>query len=246
MSQEVVPLMARNKLLSLLPAGDLQRLAPLLQVVPLKLEAVLYQEDAAMEHAYFPIRGTLSALNVMENGSAIEVATVGDEGAVGMGLLIGATRSLNRVFVQLDGEALRINAADFQHEAARLGNFRQLMLNYLTMFYAQVSQSVACNGLHPVEKRCCRWLLMTLDRTIGDELTLTHEFLSVMLGVRRAGVTEVLKLLTDRGFISHSRGHVKVLDRAGLESMSCECYRSLQNRYDSLFSAAHAPVTPAM
>jgi CRP-like cAMP-binding protein len=236
MTSEQASWMPGNRLLAGLPKDVHQRLLPHLQKVPLELRQVIYEERSAIDHLYFPMRGTLSAVAVMENGNAIEVATVGNEGAVGIGVLVDAAVSLNRVFVQLDGEAIRISASVIRDEAREDGPLRRMLLTYLAVFFGQVTQSVACNGLHPVMQRCCRWLLMTHDRTGGDELVLTHEFLAIMLGVRRSGVTEVLLNLKKRGFIRHSRGRIAILDRQGLEAASCECYRTVRNEYDHLFS----------
>lgn len=196
--------------------------------------SVIYEARSPIEFAYFPSSGSLSSVVVMSDGSMIEAATVGNEGAVGLPPFVGAGSSVNRVFVQVPGKALRIEASYLQKAIHANAPLRKLFLKYHDAFQFQVSQSVACNGLHCLPERCCRWLLMTHDRVEGDELLLTHEFLSVMLGVRRPSVTEILHGLKERNLITYSRGRIRVLDRQGLEDGSCECYRAVRDEYDRL------------
>jgi len=240
------PASRSNRLLAYLPPDILRRFQTHLQRVPLEAKHVLYEARAPIDYVYFPIHGTLSAVNVMEDGSVIEVATVGREGAVGMGVIVGADTSLNRIFVQLSGEALRVKASSLKQAVEREELLGRLLRLYLSAFFNQVSQSVACNGLHPVLKRCCRWLLMTHDGAIGDEMKMTHEFLAVMLGVRRPGVTEVVQLLAKRGLIHHHRGVITIVDRKGLEAASCECYRSVKDEYERLLDGFPSKVPSAL
>jgi CRP-like cAMP-binding protein len=171
----------------------------------------------------------------MEDGSAIEVATIGNEGVIGHSIFDGDDEtSPHEVFIQVAGDALRMDIAVFKQECARGGPFGELLLRYNKAFLTQISQSVACNGLHSVQQRCCRWLLITRDRMETDVMPLTHEFLGVMLGVRRSTVTEVLGPLHDQGLISNSRGMITILDRAGLETLCCECYRKVKDEFDRL------------
>lgn len=223
-----------NQLLSRLPQDELERLRPQLQEVRLELGRVLYDARSPIDYVYFPCGSTLSAVVVMEDGSAIEVATIGSEGAGGLSILLGGQNSLYRVIVQMEGGALRMSSDGLRREIAQGGPLRDLLFAYETAFFAQVSQSVACNGLHPIQKRCCRWLLMTHDRTNSDVLQITHEFLAMMLGVRRPSVTEVLQALQKQGLIRYSRGKIEVRDRQGLEAASCECYRAIKQAYDRL------------
>lgn len=202
--------------------------------VTLDFKQVLYKQQAPIEHVYFLRRGMSSAVTIMQDGSTIEVATVGNEGVVGLSVLLAAQTSPNEVLMQIAGEGLRIDAADLKELAGQDGPLRQLLLLYHASFLTQISYSVACNGLHPIQKRCCRWLLMTHDRSDTDTLALTHEFLGVMLGVRRASVTEVLRPLQEQGLISNTRGAITILDRPGLESLSCECYRMVKGEYERL------------
>ena len=224
-----------NQLLARLSRQEYQRLAPHLKVVPLVLKHVLYEAQAPIDYAYFPNRGVVSALTVMEDGRAIEVATIGDEGMVGLPLLVGSTTSANRFIVQVPGEALRMPEAVLREHVSRDGPLRRLLVLYHTAFLAQISQAVACNGLHSVHQRCCRWLLMTLDRAHVDVFPMTHEFLAEMLGVRRSTVSEVLEPFQAQGLIRYSRGKCTVLDREGLKAGSCECYRRINEEFKRLF-----------
>ena len=224
-----------NRLLARLPPQEYQRLLPHLQLVPLELKHLLYEARSPIDYAYFPNRGVVSALTVMEDGRAIEVATIGDEGMVGLPLLVGANTTANRLIVQVPGEALRMGASVLRGEVSRDSPLRRLLVLYHTAFLSQVSQAVACNGLHSVHQRCCRWLLMTQDRAHSDVFPMTHELLAEMLGVRRSTVSEVLEPLKEQGLIRYSRGKLTVLDREGLKAGSCECYRTINEEFERLF-----------
>src|SRR5271169_6770990 len=224
-----------NRLLARLPPAEYKRLLPRLQVVPLAMKHILYEARTHIDYAYFPNLGVVSALTVMEDGRAIEVATIGDEGMVGLPLLVGAKTTANRVIVQVSGEALRMAEDVLREEVAWDSPLRRLLVLYHTAFLAQVSQAVACNGLHSVHQRCCRWLLMTQDRAHSAVFPMTHEFLAEMLGVRRSTVSEVLEPFQEKGLIHYSRGKCTVLDREGLKAGSCECYRRINEEFERLF-----------
>lgn len=224
----------RNGLLAKLPESEYARLAPNLKPVPLNFNVVLYEARSRIEHVYFPNTGAVSALTVMEDGNAIEVATIGNEGMVGLPVFIGAGYSPNKVLVQVAGEGLRLGAAELMDEVARGGQLGKLLDLYHAAFMVQVSQSVACNGLHSIKQRCCRWLLITHDRVESDSVALTQEFLAIMLGVRRPSVTDVLKSLRDEGMVNNVRGAIEILDRKGLEATSCECYRIVRAEFKRL------------
>ena len=164
-------------------------------------------------------------MTVMEDGAAIEVATIGNEGMVGLNAFVGGLTSPYEVIVQVPGDGYRLSVPAMYREIRREGSLRGLLVKYHTAFTTQVAYSVACNGLHKIEQRCCRWLLMTADRVGSNVVQLTHEFLAVMLGVRRSSVTEVLRPLQDLGLVRNSRGTIELLDRPGLEARTCECYR---------------------
>src|SRR4051794_455962 len=196
-------------------------------------DLVLYQPDGPIDYAYFPNGAVLSAMTVMRDGNAIEVATVGREGLVGH-YGFGGKTSPHRVVVQIGDGGHRIASRALQKEAEEDGPLKALLGAYHIAFMAQVSQSVACNGLHRLEQRCCRWLLMTRDRVGSDELKLTHEYLAIMLGARRSSVTEALRPLQEEGLVRSHRGRLTILDGAGMEARSCECYSVVKDAYDRL------------
>src|SRR3954471_22767527 len=201
----------RNRFLAQLPEAEYRRLLPLLQPVELEADRVLYEPRGPIDYAYFPSGAVLSALTVMRDGNAIEVATIGNEGLVGH-YGFGGRTSPHRVVVQVGDGGFRIASRTLQEEAAKDGPLKELMAAYQVAFMAQVSQSVACNGLHRLEQRCCRWLLMSRDRVGSDDTRLTHEYLAIMLGARRASVTDVLGPLQDAGLVNSHRGLIAILD----------------------------------
>jgi CRP-like cAMP-binding protein len=175
---------------------------------------------------------------MMEDGGVVEVATVGREGLVGMAAVFGAPVASGEAFVQIAAEPAAVMSIDaFRREMERRGAFYDRVTRYSQAFVNMLMQSVACNGLHSAEQRCCRWLLMTHDRIGQDEFALTHEFLAIMLGVRRPTVTLVMADLARAGIVSHVRGHVRIVDRKGLEASSCECYRNVRMVFDRLLSS---------
>ena len=228
-----IPAGPRNRLLACLPRGTYRRLEPLLEPVSLVSGQILYQPRALIEYAYFPMGAVLSALTVMQDGNAIEVATIGNEGMVGH-YGFGGMTSPHRMIVQVENGGLRIQTRALELEAATDDQLRELLTGYHVAFVSQVSQSVACNGLHRLGQRCCRWLLMTLDRVGSAELHLTHEYFALMLGARRASVTEALRPLQKAGLVRSHRGLITILDRAGLEARSCECYFVVRDEYARL------------
>jgi CRP-like cAMP-binding protein len=196
---------------------------------------VLYETYGQIDEIYFPINCVLSAVTVMLDGSAIEVATVGNEGVSGLPAFSHVTTSSpHRVFAQVAGTALRTEAAAIERANGAHPKLRETIARYQQAFTFQVSQGVACNGLHVIIERCCRWLLMTHDRVDGDELALTHEFLSYMLGVRRSSVTEVLQSLQQQGLIRYGKGKITLLNRERLEELACECYQRVKEEYERL------------
>ena len=230
----------RNRFLARLPEADYRRLVPLLQPVSLTSGQVLYEARGPIEYAYFPTGAVLSALTVMQDGNAIEVATIGNEG------LVGSLR-LRRHEVAAPGDradgrtvACGSRRGHCRRRAAKDGPLRDLLTAYHIAFMSQVSQSVACNGLHRLVQRCCRWLLMTRDRVGSDELRLTHEYLAIMLGARRASVTEALRPLQEAGLVRSHRGRITILDGAGLEARACECYFVVRDEYDRLLGGGKA------
>lgn len=230
----------RNRLLRRLPAQVFERLRPHLKPLSFKSGHVLYEAHSPIEFVYFPYNCVISAVTMLENGDGIEVGTIGNEGAAGLTAFLGPLNAPHRLLVQVPGEGARIAAETLQEEARTNQSLHNLLLKHHHAFLAQICQSVACNGLHPLFKRCCRWLLMTHDRVEGDEIPLTHEFLSFMLAVRRSGVTETLHALQEQGLISNSRGTITIVDRKGLEAASCECYRIVVDEYERLLGGGES------
>jgi CRP-like cAMP-binding protein len=224
----------RNRLLELLPANDFERLRPHLEQVPLDYKFELYRAGKPIPFVYFPVRGVASIVNTMNDGSAAEVGTVGNEGIVGLPIILGDTVAPNDVYVQVPGTGLRMQASLLREALTESSSMRTVMLHYVHALFNQIAQSAACNSFHSVEQRCCRWLLMTHDRVQSDEFTLTQEFLGMMLGVRRTSITLAANKLRREGLIRYNRGHVKVLDRPGLEQSSCECYTVSKREFDRL------------
>ena len=226
---------ADNQLLARLLEGDRPLLAQSFEFVELKQRQVLYRSQGPIDYVYFPTSGVVSAMTVLADGRAIEVATVGHEGMVGLIAFVGGDSSANEVMVQVEGAGVRITVAAFRREIARLPTLRDLLIRYHGAYSTQVSYAVACNGLHMIEPRCCRWLLMTQDRLRSATLPLTHEFLGIMLGVRRSSVTDVLRPLQDRGIVANNRGVIEILDRDRLKALACECYEAVNAEFARLF-----------
>ena len=224
-----------NHLLASLPQEDFQRVSSELTWRALKVRQVLHKHGEPVAEVYFPGRSVCSITNVMEDGGVVEVATVGREGLVGISAVFGGRVASGEAFVQIAAEPAAVMSVDaFRREMDRRGAFHDRVTRYSQAFVNMLMQSVACNGLHSAEERCCRWLLMTHDRIAQDEFPLTHEFLAVMLGVRRPTVTLVMAQLTRAGIVSHVRGHVRITDRKGLEGAACECYRNIRMVSDRL------------
>src|SRR6267378_8407706 len=213
-----------NRLLAALPPEPYERLAPHLEPVSFALGDVIYESSAHMDYVYFPTSSHISLLYTMLDGSTAEMGLVGNEGVVGISLFMGGETTPNRAMVQGGGGAFRMKAKAMLDEFKRGAEFQHLLLRYTQALITQISQTAVCNRLHSVEQRLCRWLLMTHDRTHSDELQMTQEFISHMLGVRREGVTHAAQNLQEKGLISYVRGHIMILDRAGLEAHACECY----------------------
>ena len=227
----------RNRLLQLLPHSDFEALLPHLEAVTLEYRQPLFEADEPMLSAYFPVTGVASLVNTMADGSAAEVGTIGNEGIVGLPILLGDELSPMAAYVQVPGAGLRLRSDILRSALQRSAGMRAIMLHYTHAFFNQVAQSAACNHFHLIEQRCCRWLLMTHDRVQSDEFLLTQEFLGMMLGVRRTGVTPVARKLKLDGIIDYRRGQVTILDRKKLERRACECYAISKREFDRLLGA---------
>jgi CRP-like cAMP-binding protein len=224
----------KNHLLAALPAVELARLSPFLERVPLSLGAVIYESGGAQSHAYFPTSGIVSLLCAMNDGSAAEIAVVGNEGMVGIALFMGGATTPSRAVVQSAGSAYRLDAAVMRQEFARAGVLQRMLLRYTQALITQMTQTAVCNRHHRLEQQLCRWLLLSLDRLPSDELVMTQQLIANMLGVRREGVTEAASRLQADGLIDYSRGRINVLDRRGLEERVCECYAVVRRECDRL------------
>ena len=228
------PDQSANSLLASLPAPEWLRIAPLLEPVDLPLGKVLNESGCKMSHVYFPINAIVSLLYVLESGASAEIAVVGNEGVVGIALFMGGETTPSRAVVQSAGKGYRLRAADIKEEFSRSGPVLRLLLRYTQALITQMAQTAVCNRHHSLDQQLCRWLLLSLDRLSGNELVMTQELIANMLGVRREGVTEAALKLQKLGMIQYARGRITVLDRAGLEGRTCECYAVVKQEYDRL------------
>jgi CRP-like cAMP-binding protein len=231
---------AVNRLLAALPDAEYQRLIPHLEHVSLSLKQVLYEVGEPIEYVYFPHQSIVSALSTMEDGSMVEVGLVGNDGIVGIPAALGDNITATTAMVQVPDSAMRMKASLLKSEFQRGGSLQSLLLRYMQAQHAFVSQNAACNRLHYLEGRLARWLLLVCDRVKSNELPLTHEFMSQMLGVRRAGVTEAANMLQQSGLIRYTRGKITILNRQELEAASCECYEIIEGEYARLLSIKHS------
>lgn len=222
-----------NRLLAALPKKEYQKLLPELEEVKLVFGDILFEPGDLIRHVYFPNNSIISLLSTVEDREILEVGIVGNEGMAGLPVFMGVKRSRNRALVQGAGTAMRMRAAALREKIGQDGTLHDLLLRYTHSLLTQISQSAACNRFHWVNARLARWLLMTHDRVEGDEFRLTQEFLSHMLGVRREQVTLAAGALQKRKYIIYNRGHIKILKRAGLETISCKCYKLVKDEYDS-------------
>ena len=225
-----------NRLLRALSAEDLDLLRPHLEPVPLPHKQTLSKPDTPIDEVYFPEEGMVSLVQPLEDGTMIEVGMIGNEGFVGVPVLLGTDSSPLEAMVQIPGSALRMHAKAFREEMDRRPALSRGLLRYVQALHIQVSLTAACNGRHTLPERLARWLLTAHDRATSDQMPLSHEFLAMMLGVRRAGVTVALGTLKAAGLVRNTHGQVTVVDRPGLEAASCECYRTVRNEFVRLLS----------
>jgi CRP-like cAMP-binding protein len=234
--------MKKNLLLSNLPAGERRSMERLLEPVSLELRDVLQEEDKPVTHVYFPLDFVGSTVIEMQDGEVVEIGVTGNEGLVGIQLFLGEETTNTTTFAQIPGEGLRMQAADFKkHVIERGGPLHDLLHRYTHAYLAQVSQTAACNRLHALDQRMCRWVLMTHNRVQRDEFPITQQFMGQMLGVARPTVSTTANILMQAGLISYSRGRMKVLDRKGLEEGACECYRIIVGQFDRVYGETWPP-----
>jgi CRP-like cAMP-binding protein len=220
-----------NHLLLKVPAAELDKLLPLMELLELDIKDVLYEPGKQIENVYFPDSGCMSIITKLKDGSTVEAITVGKEGMVGLPLFLGATSTPTLAICQVPGKVWRMSAANFLRCIERSKILSTLLRQYTQTMCESLAQSTACNRLHTIEERCARWLLMTQDRMESKSFPLTQEFLATMLGVHRPGVSLVAKTLQQAGLIDYRHGKITVLDRAGLEQICCECYTAVRHGY---------------
>ncbi|MEW6497983.1 MAG: Crp/Fnr family transcriptional regulator [Cyanobacteriota bacterium] len=223
-----------NRLLAALPDAEYQRLIPHLERVPLPLKQVLHKAGESIEYVYFPHRAIVSLISTPEEGSKVEVGLVGNEGIVGIPAALGDNIATITAMVQIPDSGMRMEASVLKTEFGRGSVVQSLLLRYTQALYALTSQNVACNRLHQIDERLARWLLLVCDFVGSNELQLTQEFISEMLGVRRAGVTEAANRLQQAGLICYKRGKITILNREKLEAASCSCYGIIKGEYGRL------------
>lgn len=224
----------QNNLLAALPVADFERLQPDLKPMRMKLGDVLYESGSHMRNVYFPTTAIVSLLYMLANGSSAEIAVVGNDGMIGVSLFMGGETTTNRAVVQSAGLAFRLPSQVLKDEFTRAGPMQHLLLRYTQAMITQMTQTAVCNRHHSVDQQLCRWLLLSLDRLASNELKMTQELIANMLGVRREGVTEAAGRLQHAGLIHYSRGHITIVDRAGLEKRCCECYQVVKTESDRL------------
>ncbi|MCB5187342.1 Crp/Fnr family transcriptional regulator [Methylobacillus caricis] len=239
MDNFATPSPLHNQLLSALPDADFERLAPHLELFSMELGLVLCESGELLSYVFFPTTSIVSLLYQLEDGSSAEIAVVGNEGIVGISLFMGGETTPSRAVVQSAGYSYRLKAQLLKKEFNRTGPMMHLLLRYTQALITQMTQTAVCNRHHSVEQQLCRWLLLSLDRLPDNDLKMTQELIANMLGVRREGVTEAAGKLQRAGLIEYSRGHIKVLDRPGLEKRVCECYKVVKLEFDRLL-----PVRP--
>ena len=227
-----------------MPAGVRAALEPDLTLVEMRQGDVVFEPEAAVECAFFPVTGVLSALTLLQDGSAVETATVGREGAVGLSSALTTTRSHGRVIAQTPATVFRVKDAVLRTLAAESAPLRELIVAYADLMLAQAQQSTACNISHDVEERFCRWLLTCDDRVRGARVELTQEFLAMMLGVQRTTVSQVASQIQAAGLIRYNRGRIDILDRPELERRSCECYDAIRRRTRAFLPLPASGLTP--
>jgi CRP-like cAMP-binding protein len=227
-------LSTKNFILNSLPKKDLERLHVHLEPIELALGEVIYRPEEPIKYVYFPNNSMASLVATTASGQSAEVGVIGREGIVGANVLMGVDSIVNECFMQRSGDALRIKTKAAREEFKEGGAFQDMSLRFINALMLQISQTALCNRLHSIEERLCRWLLLCHDRANNNKLTLTQEFLSIMLGANRPSVTSAAIALQSAGFIKYSRGLITIVDRHGIEDLACDCYQIVKDEYDRL------------
>lgn len=238
---QLLPVAAGNLLLCALPAGERERLLPHLQPMTFSLGQTVCEPGERIDYCYFPTDSIVSLLYTMQDGSTAEMGLVGNEGVLGIAVFLGGESTCSRALVAVAGDALRLPSRLLQRESVHPGPLHHLLLLYTQALITQVSQTAVCNRLHSIEQRLCRWLLLCHDRKNRSELLMTQELIAHMLGGRRESVTIAAGRLQDAGLIQYCRGCIRILDRKGLESRACECYRVVEDEFERLIGRRWRP-----
>jgi CRP-like cAMP-binding protein len=228
----------QNHLLAALPTAEFERLSLRLELVPMRLGDAIYEPSRHLEHAYFPTTAIVSLLYMTQSGASAEFTGVGPEGIVGIPLFMGGNTTTSSAVVRTAGHAYRLQRSALAAEFTRAGPLQRLLLSYTQALITQMCQTAACNRHHSVEQQLSRWLLWTVDRLPAQQLTMTQDLVSSLLGVRRESITEAAGRLQQVGFIRYRRGHIDVVDRVGLQSRACECYAAVKNEMNRLLPGA--------
>ncbi|MCG7392692.1 Crp/Fnr family transcriptional regulator [Microvirga sp. ACRRW] len=229
----------KNRLLAALEPEDFRVLEPYLEIVDLPKGKIIYEIGETIRHAYFPHNAIVSLTTILKDGGSVEMAVFGREAMFGLVSALVTRQSYGRYVIRVPGTASRISIEKLNEAGLERPNIRQLVLSFTEALLSQTLQTVACNAVHSVEARCCRWILSTSDRVDQDALPLTHETLAEMLGVQRSTVSSVTRALQIAGLIHQGRGAITITDRAGLEEMSCECYRKIRKSFERLLPATY-------
>ncbi len=227
----------QNHILSALPEVEYQRIFPFLETITLPIGHIIYERGELIDSVYFPNRGMISLVSIMEDGSTTEIGLIGNEGMVGLPVFLGGKHTTSRAIVQIEGSITKLPGAVLREEFNRNGKLKDLLLLYTQALLTQVSQSAACNRQHTVEERLAKWLLSTQDCLQSPTIPLTQEFIANMLGIRRSGVTVAARSLLEAGIIQYSRGKITIVDQYALEKTSCECYRLVQSEFMRLLGS---------
>lgn len=227
-----------NRLLAALPRKETAQLRPHLEKLQLGQHTTLYEMNKPIKHLYFLTRGVASIVTPVKDERPVESATVGPEGVIGIPIVLGAAQTASRAFIQVSGEGFRIEVQSFKKIIGGCRELNRILLRYTLALLTQVAQNAACNRMHSIEERCARWLLMTHDRVHKNSFSLTQDFLAQMIGVRRPSVSIAASILAKAGLIDYVRGDITVLDRAGLEAASCECYKVVRSEFERLLGTS--------
>jgi CRP-like cAMP-binding protein len=228
--------LVKNDILRALLNSEYKHLRPMLEQVDLKLGEIIYQADQRIDHVYFPETAVVAMIDTVEDGGTVEVGIIGREGMVGINIFLGCLVTPDKAMVQISGSAMRMKTSDLRKELRFGSPLQRLLLRYTQALLAVISQSVACSQHHTVAQRLARWLLTMRDRAESSEFKMPHKSIAAMLGARRGGITEAAGALQAAGLITYSRARIRILDAAGLEKKSCECYRFIRQQFDGLLS----------